>query len=393
MKVEDFVNNTFLRLTSKTVPYGYETRIFKENSDLFPDDMQLDVHGNYFYKIGESRTIFASHLDTVSSKYEDVNHVIDGDIIRTDGKTTLGADDKAGVTVMLWMIKNKIPGMYYFFIGEEVGCIGSGLASKDLHFINRYDRIISFDRRGTGSVITFQSFARSCSDEFADDLCYQLSQTGLDYSKDDGGVYTDSAEFMDIIPECTNISVGYYKEHTMTEHQDISHLISLAEVCVLVDWESLPTKRDPSLYEPKSYTSYKPYKSELSYGNKRSYGYYDDWYDEDNIEDIDASTYFDEEEGGRHGFIYGEYPKKGKTRRSGKKKRSKKYFTTGSGLIDITDYQKDNIEDGDKYGWITDKFLDSELTIEDLEVIKEQYLDMNTDYDNFFYNYLLESVI
>jgi hypothetical protein len=25
-------------------------------------------------------------------------------------------------------MKHNIPGLYYFFIGEEVGCIGSGLA-------------------------------------------------------------------------------------------------------------------------------------------------------------------------------------------------------------------------------------------------------------------------
>ena len=101
MEVKDFVFETFLRLTSKTVPYGDEDTLMKEVGKLFPDGLQKDVHGNYFYKVGDSRTIFASHLDTVSSKYETVTHVFDGDIIRTDGKTTLGADDKAGTTVML----------------------------------------------------------------------------------------------------------------------------------------------------------------------------------------------------------------------------------------------------------------------------------------------------
>ena len=40
-------------------------------------------------------------------------------------KTILGADDKAGMVILLYMIEKKIPGLYYFFIGEEVGCIGS----------------------------------------------------------------------------------------------------------------------------------------------------------------------------------------------------------------------------------------------------------------------------
>ena len=58
---------------------------------------------------------------------------------------------------------------------------------------------------------------------------------------DQGGVWTDSAEFVDVIPECTNISVGYYREHSNEEYQDIDYLESLCEVVTKVNWESLPT--------------------------------------------------------------------------------------------------------------------------------------------------------
>lgn len=198
-----------------------------------PKDISKDSHGNYFYQIGESRSIFAAHLDTVSSKHQDVKHVLDGETIKTDGTTTLGADDKAGVTILIWMMKHNIPGTYYFFIGEESGCIGSGLAAKYGEFKGKYDRIISFDRRGTTSIITHQSWSRCCSDVFADALCDQLNKSDkLKYIKDDGGVYTDSAEFVDLIPECTNVSVGYYSEHTMRESQDIRHLVDLCQF----DW-------------------------------------------------------------------------------------------------------------------------------------------------------------
>jgi di/tripeptidase len=44
-------------------------------------------------------------------------------MISTDGTTTLGADDKAGVSVLIWNITYLD---YTIFIGEEVGCIGSG---------------------------------------------------------------------------------------------------------------------------------------------------------------------------------------------------------------------------------------------------------------------------
>jgi putative aminopeptidase FrvX len=200
MKVENFVYDTFLRLTSTTCPFGFEDDFMLSMRHLFPDGLQKDQWGNYFHQIGQSRTIFASHIDTVSKEFIPVNHVIEGNIIKTDGKTTLGADDKAGVTVMLWMIQNNVPGLYYFFIGEEVGCIGSGLAAQYGDFKGKYDRIISFDRRDTGSIITFQSSSRCCSETFADALCTELNKSRMNYRSDDGGVYTDSAEFMGLIP-------------------------------------------------------------------------------------------------------------------------------------------------------------------------------------------------
>ena len=68
IKVEDFVFETFLTLTSKTVPYGSEDILVESMRELFPKGMQKDEWGIYFYKVGESRSIFAAHLDTVSKE-------------------------------------------------------------------------------------------------------------------------------------------------------------------------------------------------------------------------------------------------------------------------------------------------------------------------------------
>lgn len=408
IKVEDFVFETFLRLTSKTVPYGKEDILVNSMRELFPKDIQKDEWGNYFYKIGESRSIFAAHLDTVSKEYVNVTHVFDGNLIKTDGTTTLGADDKAGVTILLWMIENNIPGLYYFFIGEEVGCIGSGNAAKSMSFCQtdivpktgfykgNYDRIISFDRRDVGSIITYQSSSRCCSDEFADALCRDLNLTGsLSYKKDTGGIYTDSAEFTHLVPECTNVSVGYYKEHTTTESQDILHLTNLAEACLLVNWESLPTKRDPSKSEmndysyPRNYpqTSY-PQTSQYGKSNRRDnwrnrdYGYYAHWHEDDSDD---------------YGHTVTETPpNRGKSNKRGSRGGSsnKEYYDNGSGLVDLNnDYEITTILNSDsKYDWIISKFTDSSLEYWELEIIKEQYLDMNDSYDKYFYDYLLEKM-
>ena len=104
-------------------------------------------------------------------------------------------------------------------------------------------RCVSFDRRKTVSVITRQVGRQCCSDEFANALCDEYNKSGLDLSPDAGGIYTDSASFIDDIPECTNISVGYNFEHTAKETQNISYLDRLAKASVNVDWSSLPTNR------------------------------------------------------------------------------------------------------------------------------------------------------
>ena len=401
-KATKFILNTFIKLTSMTYPYGYEDVLVKEmiKCGLFPKDIVKDVHGNFFYQVGESRTIFASHLDTVSKTHTKVNHVFEGNMIKTDGTTTLGADDKAGVTTMLWMIKHNVPGLYYFFIGEEVGCIGSGNAARSVSdFKDKYDRIISFDRRDVGSVITHQSWSRCCSDAFGDALASELNKSGLSYKKDDGGVYTDSAEFVDIIPECTNISVGYYKEHTTNESQDIDHLEKLAEACLRVDWENLPTERDPKFTEyktstysktsTKTYSTYDDYEYPSSRGKKSKrnrkrtdYGYHDDWYgnpgwdDDDDVvneflnqdDEVDDWSDWDEIES-----------KSGKT-----------YYDRGGELIEVGDVKVSTKKND--YEWIMSKFVGSKLTIHDLEIIKYQYLDTSNYNDRLFYEYLVEYV-
>jgi hypothetical protein len=406
MNTESYIRSTFLKLTSKTYPYGYEEDLVAEmiNTGVFPKNLELDSEGNYFLKIGESRTIFASHFDTACKDQVDVTHVFENNFIKTDKKSILGADDKAGVTILLWLMKNNIPGLYYFFIGEEVGCIGSGLAAKNLQFKGDYDRIISFDRRGTSSIITHQSGTRTCSDEFGVELAKQLNQSGMTYRKDDTGVYTDSAEFTSVIPECTNISVGYYQEHTHSEHQDIVHLTKLAKACLGVKWEELPTKRDMTKVESKwdnygsgSYSS-SSYSSR-SYGgwnhNGFSRGTGNTW-NNSNFSKYDHGQYED-------------YPsRKKKTRRGNTKKRysdsdfyeddhdivsGKTYFDNGTNLVDLNNSSTIRVSNNYKYEALKEKFLSTSLSKEEIEIIKEQYLDWNNPDDRDCYEVLINSLV
>ena len=263
------VTETFLKLTSKTYPHGSESEL----NGLLPDYLDYDEFGNRYLQIGDSSCMFTSHLDTATSQKTDVKHVIEGNICKTDKSSILGADDKAGVTIMLWMIWNKIPGLYYFFIGEEVGCIGSkALANKIRNNkIENITKVISFDRRGTDSVITFQASSRCCSEKFAQALSDELNKNKtFRYKPDPSGIWTDSAQFTSIYPECTNISVGYSSEHTTWESQNLEHLEQLADTCLNIDWEGLPIERDPKSVEYK-YRNWSDYDWDNDYGGSYYY--------------------------------------------------------------------------------------------------------------------------
>jgi len=244
------VRNTFLSLTTKTYPHFSGNPHEKEVLQFLPK-LEEDRHGNYYKVIGKSNTMFTSHLDTADreQKKTKIHTYKEGndDIFQTDG-SILGADDKAGVTVMLYMMAHNVPGMYYFFIGEERGGIGSRAVANnwtDATHLHHIKKCVSFDRKRYGSVITSQGGRVCCSNEFGTDLCKELNKSGkLNMSLDPTGVWTDSAAFIELIPECTNISVGYFNEHTHDEIQNISFLERLAQSCVQVDWEKLVLRRN-----------------------------------------------------------------------------------------------------------------------------------------------------
>jgi len=376
------VKNTFLKLTSWTVPHGQESMILK----YLPKGTKQDRFGNFYYQVGKSRTIFTSHLDTVcSSTKTRVNHVIRGNMIHTDGKTTLGADDKAGVTVMLYMIEKRVPGLYYFFVGEEVGCVGSSKAAKDTNRFNKqkWDRMVSFDRRDTCSVITYQSGQRCCSETFATELAKQLSKNGLNLRPDNTGVYTDSAKFMPIIPECTNISVGYYSEHSSSERQNIDYLSQLCENVCLVDWENLPTQRDPGKVEYRNYGY-----SEYGFG-PYGWGPFDD-YEEEYINhrnsrsnNTNNRTRFDDYNTNKSRI---------------KSLKDKEFWREDIEPLTENDFLTDDFNEGNKFlddflnpislnnkteyfDTIKDKYLDDLLSDEEIDIIVDNILDLNDHRD------------
>ena len=238
----------FLKLTEYEIPFGYEPTLEK----YLPAGFKKDSVGNYFYEIEQSETLFTTHLDTYSKEYNKINHVIKDYTIGTDKETILGGDNKLGTAILINMINEGKLGTYYFFLGEEPfapegGLYGSKRAlAANPNFFKKFKRCIAFDRREYGSIVTRQMGRNCCSMEFATELAKNMKSIAkLPWDKKGGyGYYTDTAVFMDVIPEITNLSAGGFKEHHKDEWVNLKYTYAVLQFALKMDWESLPTVRE-----------------------------------------------------------------------------------------------------------------------------------------------------
>lgn len=219
---------------------------------LEPLGATRDGFGNLFLRIGDDPVIlWSSHTDTC--------HRTPGlqDIICTNGlvrvadpkrSNCLGADDAAGVWLMTQMIAAEVPGSYVFHRGEERGGLGSAyIAEHGAQHLAGIRAAIAFDRRGCGSIITHQRGERCCSEVFASSLATAL---GLGHRCDPTGSFTDTANYLGLIGECTNVSAGYDNEHSPSESLDVDYLMRLLEAVLCADFSRLVFARQPGEHEP-----------------------------------------------------------------------------------------------------------------------------------------------
>lgn len=232
---------------------------------IIPTGAKADYYGNYILRIGTAPVLWSCHTDTVHKGYEDPRQklmVVENSLaIMSENSNCLGADNGAGVWLCLQMIKNGVEGLYIFHREEEIGGRGSNFIQKYTpEILEGIKFAVAFDRRGTRSVITHQG-TRTCSDQFAEELCAGL---GMDHKPDDGGTFTDTANYAGLIPECTNISAGFYKEHTSKEWLDTVYLHQLRDKLLSLNVTELNAYRDVSDH------SYPPSYSPIDFENHQS---------------------------------------------------------------------------------------------------------------------------
>ena len=236
------------------LPLDHRNKAFLDDCDNLHVDLRVD---------DTNRTLFVAHVDTVHRE-TGPNKIRKTDTHWYADGACLGADDGAGCAMLMHLIHHGTPAYYIFTQGEECGGIGAKhIAEHHGDLLKQFDRAIAFDRRGLDSVITHQGWGRTSSDAFAQALSDALNANDkLMYLPDDTGVYTDTAEFIDHIGECTNISVGYASEHTQNESLNITHFVALSEAVLNVKWDKLPTSRKAGEVEDK----YNSFMSGVDYG-------------------------------------------------------------------------------------------------------------------------------
>lgn len=236
---------------------------------LIPLGATDDDAGNMILRVGTgSQVLWSCHTDTVHSfdgpqGIEVLNGIVS---LKANSKSNcLGADCTTGVWLMREMILAGVPGLYVFHASEEVGGVGSRhIATKTPELLADIKYAIAFDRMDHDEVITHQAGGMCASKAFAVSLAALLPGN---YRPSADGVFTDTAYYTDLIPECTNISVGYKGQHTRRETQDLRHAVKLRDALVVFDETKLVEARTAGQddWESQGYSQYLAYANDPVY--------------------------------------------------------------------------------------------------------------------------------
>ncbi len=139
---------------------------------------------------GAAGIAFFAHLDTVTPAREGAV-LVEGDLIRTDGTSVLGADDKAGVALLLGIadavsrgFSPSAPLILCFTGGEEVGLHGS--ANLDESSFEGFGSVVLDCSRPVGCIVT----AGPGYQEIAAEFTGKASHAG---SKPEDGIHAHAA--------------------------------------------------------------------------------------------------------------------------------------------------------------------------------------------------------
>lgn len=272
--------------------YGYESVHGTEDETAIADYICEEIvkaggkyerEGNTIYNFNDkTQPILSAHLDQVKTNGQAVHFAKGPDgIIKAWNsrwqRTSLGADDKNGVWIILQLLK-KYPKLNFIISeGEEAGCIGiSRLDNTDILSENISDKqfCIVLDRRGNGDVLSGGAGGSYCK-TLAQDICNYLEDDKLAVTT---GSISDTRTICKYC-ESVNMSVAYEAAHTANETTDFNRLQELlAYVDRLISGDFVHYSTKPSVYATTTSTNYYQWKNTKTKAkNDDDDDYWDKW--------------------------------------------------------------------------------------------------------------------
>ena len=233
--------------------------------------IECDKPGNLYITKGKSSTFpcIVAHMDQVQERHSkdfiayEAEDIIIGFSPKHKEQQGLGADDKCGLWIGLKCLQKFDCLKLAFFVGEEVGCKGSGLAN--MAFFDDCRFVIEPDRKGSEDLITQIGWTPLCSDDFLKDIGFKK----FGY-KEAEGMMTDIEALKDkgLMLSCINLSCGYYRPHSNEEFvykPALLNCLAFVEHIIKTCTQVYPHIDNTSYYERQNYYGdiYDDYYSEI----------------------------------------------------------------------------------------------------------------------------------
>ncbi|MFC2947982.1 M20/M25/M40 family metallo-hydrolase [Virgibacillus sediminis] len=211
-----------------------------EKLSPFVDYLTVDHVGNILaersYRGGRGPTILLnSHLDTVCEIEKDREILKEGPLW-SSSKGILGADDRAGVAVLLHVAEHlhstdsfsgKVK--FIFSVEEECGLVGASNVHE--YFLWGTDAAIVIDRRGKGDIVTscggYIDFCHPSYGAFFEEVA---EEAGLGEWAVTSGGSSDTKIWAGHGIQSVNLSAGYHNEHTDREVLDVEACYETAKL-------------------------------------------------------------------------------------------------------------------------------------------------------------------
>ena len=226
--------------------FNYEgfIKIYDENNRIITKD--------FLYFRGESPVCLVSHLDTVHKELpENVLYEKSSGLMWSP--QGIGGDDRCGTFALLSILasqleNNKQKPTMLFTTNEEVGCVGASVAANKIpkEMMAHIKFLVEIDRRGIDDC--FYNTRNAEFEKFIE---------GFGFTKNRGSC-SDISKLSPVLNVAsTNVSAGYFNEHTKSEYINVNHLMDTINKVINILNDDRTLNGDKFEYQPDPEPVYK----------------------------------------------------------------------------------------------------------------------------------------